>query len=264
MKYGEIRKINYNYNRTYIRENGEDMDDWRKYPYTALKSRYYIECSSLLVYILWHTRVHPNQITLLYAFGGLVGGALLSVPAPVAVVAALIYFVFVKSVLDWSDGTLARLRDQKTKEGAILDPWGATVNAVGFFAGYGLYVHNQTDHFVFVQLTVVVLALMAADVIAFARSNYDGKQLNSAISSSTDTMDTVSFGRVKKLYRLAVVLTDARARVVDFMCLIVFVEILTHRTLLSPYLFIGAAFGYSLRFAGGLYVLLKRDYLAKL
>ena len=73
----KIRKIHYKGQRK-KKSLTWYMDDWANSPYSALKSRYYIETSSIIVFILQYTKITPNFLTLTYAFLGAISGILLA------------------------------------------------------------------------------------------------------------------------------------------------------------------------------------------
>lgn len=135
----DIRKIRYDYTVWFGNTVGIDINNWKKNPYTFLKSRFYIEMSSILVYLFLKTRVHPNSITLLYAACGILTGVLLAIPNTITISIAL-FICFTKGILDWTDGQLARITKRTSISGGVLDPWGALLNSIGFQAGVGLYV----------------------------------------------------------------------------------------------------------------------------
>ena len=56
-----------------------DPNDWKKNPYTFIKSRYFIELGSFLIFIILKLRLNlsANALTLLYAFSGPVAALLL-------------------------------------------------------------------------------------------------------------------------------------------------------------------------------------------
>ena len=50
--------------------NFMNIDDWFKSPYSSIKARYYIEGSSLIVFLLQNTKITPNQLSIFYGILG--------------------------------------------------------------------------------------------------------------------------------------------------------------------------------------------------
>ena len=130
MKYYTYKKVR---DRHYKEENirmkkdgggGTDLDNWYVQPYSFLKAIFYIECASILVFLLQYTKVTPNFLTINYVLLGFIGGLLLSTGNPSLILVATIIF-FCKSILDWSDGLLARIKKQ-TSDLGMLDPKGSS------------------------------------------------------------------------------------------------------------------------------------------
>ena len=105
--------MNYKHRRDEEDEFYVDIDNWFKSPYSYLKARYYIEVSSIIVFLLQSSKITPNQLSIFYGFLGLFSGFLLCLKNDVMIYLGLILFVL-KGVVDWSDGLLARVTN-KTK-----------------------------------------------------------------------------------------------------------------------------------------------------
>ncbi len=67
-----------------------------------------------------HTRIRPNQITVISIAVGIVGGLLFSVGSYAATSAGALLFLF-STILDGCDGELARLTYRESRTGALLD-----------------------------------------------------------------------------------------------------------------------------------------------
>ena len=63
--YKEIRLINYKHRRDEEDEFYVNIDDWFKSPYSSIKARYYIEGSSLIVFLLQNTNYTKSIINIL-------------------------------------------------------------------------------------------------------------------------------------------------------------------------------------------------------
>jgi phosphatidylglycerophosphate synthase len=83
------------------------------------------------------TRVTPNAVTIAGIAAGVVGGLLLGVPGAAATAAA-VALLLVSSVLDCTDGEIARLRFAESRLGHWLDVTGDTVVHVALLAGIAL------------------------------------------------------------------------------------------------------------------------------
>ncbi|GAI05541.1 unnamed protein product, partial [marine sediment metagenome] len=147
----ELRKEQYEYNCGLY----PYLNEWRKNPYTWLKARFYMEAGALLVYFLLKTKINPNTVTIIYGLLGLVGGILLAIPINQTILIAILIF-FLKGILDWSDGHLARIRGQTSITGDILDPYGALLGALGLQMGLGFYVAQKSDMAIFYYLIPLI------------------------------------------------------------------------------------------------------------
>ena len=72
------------------------------------------------MYILLKTSVRLNTITLVYAFMGVAGAVLFATGIPVAIAAGIFIF-FSKAIPDWIDGHIARLKNQTSRLGGLLE-----------------------------------------------------------------------------------------------------------------------------------------------
>ena len=101
--------------------------------------------ASVLVYFLQNRSVHPNTITKLYIFFGLVAAGLLSIPINEAHYLAL-FMIFSKGILDWTDGHLARIKGMTSLTGHVLDIYGARIHSLTFVIALGIYQYFYFDH----------------------------------------------------------------------------------------------------------------------
>jgi phosphatidylglycerophosphate synthase len=187
---------------------------------------------------------------------------LLAINNHVAVIAGLIVF-FLKGVLDWSDGLLARVTNRCSDEGAILDSWGAVVNSFGFLIGIGFYLANQSSNMIYIYMMVATILLRAIDLRHFTYSQmmHDMILRNDGgddLGSGKTKREPVAFGRDGWMGRLRRILTgilDDRARCVDLICLFILVEIMVGRLLITPGVYWIYAVKHLLIFGGGFYLL---------
>ena len=56
--------------RVMLANFGADPNNWRKAPYTFIKSRFYIEGATLVTYLFLKMKISANFTTLMYIFCG--------------------------------------------------------------------------------------------------------------------------------------------------------------------------------------------------
>ena len=196
-----------------------------------------MELSSILVYFLLRTNIKPNTITIIYGLVGILGGILLAIPNTATIAIALFLF-FSKGVLDWSDGTLARITNQTSLRGRILDVYGAFLNSMGLQMGLGFYVAAKSNMVLFYYLIPLIPFFFAAGLTNYAKQilfEYIPKEktrqqdLSTVSESGTDDAEKgekfTNRSLVDKLRFLTKVFDD-RARSVDFILLLILIEIL--------------------------------------
>jgi phosphatidylglycerophosphate synthase len=239
IKYIEIRRIQYKYDREMAKRGGVDIDQWSKSPYTCFKTRYYIEFSSVLLYLLRRVKIHPSDITLIYALSGIV-----IIPLFASRVATLIYIAlfiaFSKGILDWADGTLARITNQTSNQGHILDSWGAYVNALGLRIGIALYIYNTTNDIIYLYLIVIIAFFRATNLKNYANATMFLKQKDDNLSNykKDEIIHKNEASFVSKIYNYFFsIFDDDRARSVDFLCLLLIIE-LNSSFFVSNYFFV--------------------------
>ena len=117
-----------------------------------------MEGAALIVYALQNRRIHPNAATLFYAFIGMVGGLLLSLPYKSFVWVALLIFYF-KGVLDSADGHLARMHKKTSVFGEKLDAIAGFLGTLSFYVGIGFYFANFCQTYDLSKLGMVIWVL---------------------------------------------------------------------------------------------------------
>ena len=232
MKYKYSRKELRNIIFSYQYKRFPFIKAWGKNPYSSLKARFYMESSVILVFLLLKTSIMPNTVTILYGLAGILGGILLAIPHPVTILIAIFIF-FTKGILDWSDGHLARIRGQTSLTGHILDTFGAQLNSLGLQVGLGFYVVHKSDIIWFYYLIPLVPFFYATNLVHYSRSVlsypniisdqfklYSQRQNAKTSSVNNKKQKMIQLGR-----QLIGSILDDRARSVDFICLIIFLEI---------------------------------------
>jgi len=268
----ELREEQYSYNRN---EYGINIDNWRRCPYTFLKARFYMEASTILVWILLKTEIKPNTVTLFYGLAGIMGGILLSIPYKWTIIVALFIF-FTKGILDWSDGHLARATNQTSLTGHVLDVYGALLNDMGLQIGLGFYVAFKSGNNLFYYLVPIIPFFFAAKLKTFSEiilyeelsngkllskknqknNNIDADHTKKAIAKAN------VLGKYSKYYYYLSSFLDARARSVDLICLIIIIEVFTSISI-TWIIFILFLVKGLIIFAGSLYITIKKNWVEK-
>jgi hypothetical protein len=231
ISYNELRAQQYSYNYNKYPE----LKKWRKNPYSFLKAILYMECSAIFVLLLLKTKIKPNTITMLYIISGIVGLILLSIPLKESIIISLIIF-FLKGIFDWSDGHLARLTNQSSLSGHILDVFGAHVNELGFFIGIGFFNYNYLSIHNILHLIPIYPLLVTLNLVTFSKgilfdehkmkrvssgNNIDTFNQSKPLDNESSIKSTLRVYIIKFLYSFL----DSRARTVDLICLIVLFEL---------------------------------------
>ena len=212
------------------------LNNWKKNPYTYLKARFYMESSAVLVYCLLKTKIKPNTVTVIYGLAGIFTGILLSIQNNYTICIALT-IAFSKGILDWSDGHFARITEQTSLTGHILDIYGAHLNSLGFQIGLGMYVACKTDMLLFYYLIPLFIFFRAGSLSVFSKAllfdvissenNVSSFQGNDNRDKNQNNVKIISSENAYSKYKnLFMGFLDDRARSVDFICLIILMEIL--------------------------------------
>tara|TARA_B110000008_G_scaffold279902_1_gene329479 strand:+ start:9375 stop:10256 length:882 start_codon:yes stop_codon:yes gene_type:complete len=281
LSFKETRQKRYEDLREDSLRNGGDFDNFRRWPYTCLKGRILAELASLLVYVLQFTSVKANHITFFYAFSGIVGALCLGSNNTELILFGVSIFFF-KNLPDWVDGFIARLKNQTSQEGKILDPWGALVNSHAFIIGFGLYAFNSSNQILNLYILILIIFLRAIDLrnymfIQFMNAiiNDDlalnGKKKYTTIKSNGVAITSKMISRHSKnkgylaiLSKLIFSFLDDRSRSVDFVCLIIVLELFLNQISLSPYVMLGYLLKYLFIFFGGIYIVYLKKTPSKL
>ncbi len=267
----KLRKYQYDYHI----KNYPYMNDWKKNPYTFLKARFYMEASAVFVYFLLKTKIKPNTITIIYGLAGILGCVLMAIPFSITHILAIILF-FNKGILDWSDGHLARITNQTSVTGHVLDVYGARLNDLGFQIGLGFYVAFKTANPIFYYVIPLIPFFYAANLMFFSRnvifneileSDFNNDNIigisNIAISDRKYKCATSSiFGMHNKYYKYFVSFLDDRARTVDLICFFILVEMFS-RISITWIIFIAFIIKGFLMFIGGYYIIIKKGWVEK-
>tara|TARA_B100001027_G_scaffold211049_1_gene178831 strand:+ start:132 stop:950 length:819 start_codon:yes stop_codon:yes gene_type:complete len=214
------QQIEYNISRTpYI-------GDFKKNPYSYLKARYYVFFSSLILYFIQNKNFNPNLITKTYIIFGFIGAIFLSIPQLWALSIA-IFLIFSKGILDWADGSYARLKNKESLTGHILDLYGAVIHSLTFFIGIGFYEFFFHDKNIIFLATLFIypfcygtlLTKFSSQYILEELSNFKG-EANKDILESTENVKK----KYPKTFYFFSNFLDDRSRTVDFVLLLILIE----------------------------------------
>ncbi len=229
--YKEIRSINYKHRRDEEDDFYVDIDNWFKSPYSSIKARYYIEGSSLIVFLLQNTKITPNQLSIFYGILGLLSGFLLCFKNDNMIFLGLIIFVL-KGVVDWSDGLLARVTKKASNIGHIIDTWGSYIGYYSLIFGLGFICFNTTNDPIYLIVTLLIFLISLIDFKLFSYHQLFYEVLNKKIILKSQQEEILnpekkinnSILKSSKIF-LSNFLDD-RARTLDLICLIVFLEVI--------------------------------------
>jgi len=201
------------------------FDEWKWYSYRRNKGRLYINVGVVLVYLLMRTKIKPNTITIIYILMGIFAGIFLAVPLKVCILLGIILFYF-RGILDWSDGLLARETNQTSITGAILDNYGALTGWVALWVGFGFYIANKSEWNFIMYLIPLVPALFAMDIVRFARSVLfvDYNKSIDRIGNKEYNIEK-QYPLISRIVRSVNQLFEHNARTVDFICIVIFIEL---------------------------------------
>ena len=235
----EIRNTQYSYQTKDAWDNFRvNINDFKSNPYTFLKWRLYLEISSLLLYLIVRTNIKPNHISIFYAFLGILTLLFLSLPVENNIFLYLgLLIAFSKTIIDACDGYIARLKNQKSISGFVLDPYGAYINVIGFQSGMGFYLANTYDKNFFLYLVFLIPFCYA---VRF--KNYAYSSLLNEIIENKHYIDTkhpstkknnqnishlskLEKSNLRKFYKFFINIFDDRARSTDLIILFFLIEI---------------------------------------
>ena len=229
--FSEIRSINYKHRKDDKEEFFVNIDDWIMSPYTSLKARYYIEVSSLIVYLLQFTKVTPNQVSVLYALLGFASGFLLSLDNKTLIYVGLTIFVL-KGAVDWADGLLARVTNKTSGIGHVIDTWGSHVGHYSLIFGIGIISYNNLGEAIYLKITSIIFLLSLIDFKLFGYHQLFYEILNKKLVLKENSLNETKIRKYKNesfIDKCKIILNsflDDRARTLDLICLVIFIETL--------------------------------------
>ena len=269
----KLRKIHYIQQRIKCRQitGGDDIENWRKNPYTFLKAKFNIETSALMVYFFQLTRITPNNLTFMYILLGFLGGLFLASNNNILILTSLIFF-FTKGAFDWGDGFLAQIKDQKSNLGSLLDNWGAKVGSYSFIVGLGYYLYNKQNEEIFLALSLFIIFLKSIDLREYAYQlamfDFMKDKNKKFFFNKLNLKKNVIFSKKKfnflRIFKSFIQnFIDDRARSVDLILLLILIDNFFYNIFLLKYIFYYIALKTLIIFCGGTYVTTYKNYLFK-
>ena len=267
MKYLSIRNLHYRTQRKKHKEINADIDDWFGSPYHCLKVRFFIELSAFIVSVLQYTSIKPNFITLLLVITGVIGGVFLSSGDQNLIIAGVIIF-FSYGLFDWIDGLLARVKNNVSTLGGMLDDWAGYVSSYSFPIGIGFYLFNSTGEIHFIYILVLIIIIKALDIKNYTyhylmyklyKSNKYKKIKNKIYNSKkVDVSEKMVF--LKKVFQNF--LYD-RAIITDTIGVVILIEVFNNQILLTDIIYYLIFFKIIALFSGGFYIVYFKDFAEK-
>lgn len=238
IKYLDLRTRNYEDRKKRSNFFEVDINDWKKNPYSFLKAIIYIELSTILAFFFQYTFLTANHISLMYCISGVVAGLLLITGSDAIMIAGLIIF-FLKGTFDWTDGLIARIKNETSSVGHILDTWGSHIGTISLISSLGIYCYNSSNNNLYLFLTITILFLRIIDFKLFAYHQLFYELLNDDINFEIkkDKKDK----NLKKKNSFIVLFIknfmDDRARTIDLICFLIFLEIIFQYEIFSKIIF---------------------------
>ena len=259
IRYSDIRKLNYKDRRQRNFNFDYDIYDWKSNPYTCLKSRVYIELSSIFAFLSQFTPITANQISLIYCFSGFMAGIFLISNIDILMIGGLLIF-FLKSSLDWTDGLVARIKKETSSVGHLLDAWGSHIGGISLITSLGIYCYNNTNDIIFLFLVFMYLFIQTIDFKFYSYHQAFYEIVNKKMSVKTKITNNQKI-KENILVIFLKNFMDNRSRTVDLVCLLIFLEILFSFERISIIVFILYFIKAILIFFGIIYVYYFKDGL---
>ena len=236
LSYKALRKFNHEYQtQDVLNLYSIDINSFVQNPYTYLKSRYFLELSTLIVYFLRNSKISPNLVSFCTALSAIIGGILILTTNPYLIILGLFFF-FNGYVFDWCDGLLARVTRRSWLTGKYLDDWSTHFFALAFRLFIGLYVASNTSSLFFYFVPFIVFfsaieiktyfqSLMFTDLLSKNLALKNDKTHSETENDKVKSDSAKDF--VEKYLKNILFLSsflDDRSRTIDMVCLLIFLE----------------------------------------
>tara|TARA_B110000971_G_C19992196_1_gene492480 strand:+ start:834 stop:1673 length:840 start_codon:yes stop_codon:yes gene_type:complete len=271
-KYGILRKMHYSRQKIKgFKLLKTDIYDFFSKPYSSLKAAFFTEASVILIFFLQFTRITPNFVTMLYAFLGLLSGIFLASNNNVLIMTSLV-LIFFKGILDWTDGLLAKIKNMTSNLGDALDTWAGLVGYYSYLAGFGLYLFNEYQNKYFALTTLLVIFIKSIDLKNFTFlviglkifKEKNNKNILKSINFENKSNNTYkAHGLIKLKKFILEALDDSRARVMDIIVVLIFIDHFYKSLFFLPYIFYFITLKCFLIFTVGIYVTYFKNYVFK-
>lgn len=264
MNFTKIRSINYK--RSLSRHSKDfdiDLQSFFRTPYSYLKSRLFIELSSILVFLFQKTPITPNSISITNSMLAFLGTILLGFGEDELKFLGIAIF-FSIGLLDWTDGLLAVVNKKHSKLGHVLDIWTGLVNYNLFVIALSFYLFNKTLDIVYLYLILVYISLKFFDfknftyLITMYEYYKNGKKKNNKQNKNKK----IKLSPILKVIKFLLdnILND-RSSWIDIILLILIFEITQNKIFVSDLIFFLICFKAFLIFAGGIYVCFFKGFV---
>lgn len=218
--------------------------DFKWHSYSHYKARFYMYVSVPLIYLFLKAKVRPNAITVLYILLGIFASICLCLNSRAFIYCGLI-ILFLRPILDWCDGSVAGYMNMRSFKGHCLDVYGAYSGWIALWTGIGIYAYHKTGYNFLIYTFPLVPLMFALDIKSFTRNiifDTDG-MFAGASSTGAETKSQNEAGNedgLKPAYNvqnnvknfigrvmnsIALIFFDHRARTVDAICLLIFIEL---------------------------------------
>ena len=242
----DIKKQQYDYHKKLF----PYLFDFKRNPYSYIKARFYMNCSSLLIFFLLKTKINPNSITILYALSGILTGFFLASNSKNLIFIGLI--------------------GKTSLTGHILDVFGAFLNSIGLHIGLGFYVAHNSNTIFFYYVIPILLSLRMANLYDYSKliilndigSLYEKFKPTSSKSINNSNSSRASYIKKQfnqKLQKYFFGFLDDRARSVDLICLIIFLEFY-YPINISPLILFAITFKYFIIFIISFFKVAKKGW----
>jgi hypothetical protein len=270
--YLNLRKKHYNDQVKKLKKNTKiDISDLIKNPYTSLKATLFIEVSSIIVFFLQFTKISPNFVTSTYIFLGFLSGLFLASNNDTLILISLFLIVF-KNIIDWCDGLLARITNNTSELGDVLDRWGSVVGYNSYIFGFGFYLFNDGQNIIFLILVFLIIFLKSIDLkdYAYHLAGYkiikgsNNKKFLNLLNFEKKSLRTVKQNKFQKFKNFFIMLIDdSRSRIVDPIAVFIFIDNFYKDLIFLQYIFYLIFFKNFIFFLGGIYITYFRNHVFK-
>lgn len=265
MKYLKIRNQNYLTHKKFLKEFNIVFNEWYKSPYSCFKQIFFLEVSSIVVFFIQHLNFSPNLITFLYALSSILALYFVASGESTLILCGLAIF-FLNGILDWVDGLYARIKIKTSFVGELVDHWSGNIYNYSFIAAYAFYLFNKSSDILYMNCLLIILFLRTIDIKIIYNQKIVDKVKKFKILSLVKKKTKKKKLKLSKKVALIISsfiknLFDDRARSVDFLSLLILIDLYFFDVIFLKYIFLFIFLKYFLIFFSKVYLLLKNNYL---